>query len=229
MENKNFLSVFISEFRAKWFIIVILAVILGGGLMFEKRNSSGDVIYVSTSSYAQVLTKVVLNERVKTNEFHELDDGGLFSNALLLKYLFMKETEKTFDYSKFNANFPLLNDENKIKWVDKRLGIASYYPDLFVFSFGVLDEDAKDVEYTNANIEKYILSYIDFCNVRLEKAGLGHIEIVEAGVMPSEGTLIPGKSFVLKYGAIGAALGFAIGILIIAGLSMKKIKKENEK
>jgi len=227
VENKNFISVFFSEFRAKWFIIVILAVILGGGLMFEKRNSSGDVIYVSTSSYAQILAKVELNDGVKANGFHEMDDSGFFANALILKYSFMKETEKTFDYSKFNANFPLLNDENKIKWIDKRLWVASYYPDLFVFSFGVLDEDAKDVEYTNANVEKYILDYFNFCNERLQKSGMGHLEIIEKGLMPSQGTLIPGKSFVLKYGAIGAALGFAIGVLIIAGISMKKMKKEN--
>lgn len=226
MENKNFISVFLTEFKAKWFIILILAIILGGGLMFEKRNSGGEVIYVSTSSYSQILAKVVLTGEVKGTEFHELHDGGFFGNALLLKYMYMKESEKTFDYSKFNANFPLLNDENKIKWVDKRLGIASYYPDLFVFSFGILDEDAKDVEYTNANIEKYLLDYIDFCNERLQKAGVGYIEIVDKGVMPTEGTLIPGKSFVLKYGAIGAILGFAIGILIIAGISMRKMKND---
>ena len=227
MENKNFLNIFISEFKAKWFIIVILAIILGGGLMFEKRNSGGDVIYVSTSSYAQVLAKVVPPDGVKPNEYYDIPEGGLFANGMLLKYLFMKESEKTFDYSKFNANFPLLNDENKIKWIDKRLGIASYYPNLFVFSFGVLDEDAKDVDYTNANIERYIVDYLNFCDERLQKSGMGHLEIVEKGVMPSQGTLIPGKSFVLKYGAIGAALGFAIGVLIIAGLSMKKMKKEN--
>ncbi len=229
MENKNFISVFIAEFRAKWFIIVVLAVILGGGLMYEKRNSSGDVIYVSTSSYAQILAKVVPTDGVQSGEYYDIPEGGLFANGMLLKYLFMKESEKTFDYSKFNANFPLLNDENKIKWVDKRLGIASYYPNLFVFSFGVLDEDPKDVDYTNANIERYIVDYLNFCDERLQKSGMGRLEIVEKGVMPTEGTLIPGKSFVLKYGAIGAALGFAIGVLIIAGLSMKKMKKENEK
>lgn len=226
MENKKFSSVFFSEFKSKWFIIIILTVVLGGGLMFEKRNSSSGVVYVSTSSYAQIMTKVVLNENVNISEMREFHDGGLFANSSLTKYSFMKESEKNFDYSKFNANFPLLNDENKIKWLDKRLWVASYYPNLFMFSFNVSDEDAKDVEYTNANIERYIESYFNYADKKLRNAGIGHLEILDKGVMPAEGTLIPGKSFVLKYGAIGAVLGFVMGILIIAGLAMRKMKND---
>lgn len=226
MENKNFFLIFLSELKSKWFIIIILTIIFGGGLMLEKRSSSNDVIYVSTSAFSQILVKVNLNDSVKSGELHETQNGGFFSNAYLLKYLYLKESEKNFDYSKFNANFPQYTEENKIKWLDKRLGVASYYPDLFVFSFGVLDEDAKDTDYTNENIGRYLLGYIDFCDEKLQKAGIGSLEVIEKGVMPSEGTLIPGKSFILKYGAIGAVLGFVMGLLIIAGLSMRKLKND---
>ena len=210
----------------KWYVIVGLIIIFGAGLMFEKRNSTSGVIYVSTSAYAQILVKVVLNDKVDMNQMHELHDGGLFVNGSLSKYSFMKESEKNFDYSKFNANFPLLNEENKFKWIDKRLWAGSYYPNLFMFSFGLLDEDAKDVEYTNANIERFISDYVEYADKKLQAAGIGRIEIVDRGMMPAEGTLIPGKSFVLKYGAIGAVLGFVIGILIIAGISMRKMKND---
>ena len=222
MNGNNFYSVFFSELKKKWFIAVILALVLGAGLAFEKRGSGG-VVSVSTSAYAQNLVRVVLNDNVNVSY---VKDEGFFSNSTLTKYAFMKESEKKFDYSKFNANFPLLNEENKFGWINKRLWTASFYPNLFVISFCVIDEDAKDMEYTNANVEKFVAEYVAFCDKELQKAGIGHIEVVDKIFLPAEGATLTVKSVASKYGIVGAVLGFCLGILIIAGLSMRKIKND---
>lgn len=222
MNENNFYSVFLSELKKKWFITVILALVLGAGLAFEKRGSGGS-ISVSTSAYAQNLVRIVVNDNIKIND---AKDEGLFSNSTLAKYAFMKESEKKFDYSKFNANFPLLNEENKFSWIHKRLWTASFYPNLFVISFCVADEDAKDMEYTNANIEAFVAEYVAFCDRELQKAGVGHIEVVDKIFLPAEGATLTVKSVASKYGIMGAVMGFSLGLLIIAGLSMRKIKND---
>lgn len=222
MNGKNFYSVFFSELKSKWFIAVILALLLGAGLAYEKRGSGGS-ISVSTSAYAQNLVRIVLNDNIKINE---IKDDGLFSNSSLTKYGFMKESEKKFDYSKFNANFPLLNQENRFSWINKRLWTTAYYPNLFLVSFCVTDEDAKDMEYTNANAEAVVAEYVNYCDRLLQKAGIGHIEVVDRLFLPAEGATLTVKSVASKYGAVGAVLGFCLGLLIIAGISMRKMKND---
>ena len=222
MNGKNFYSVFFSELKSKWFIIVILAFVLCGGLIFEKRGNGDNVIYVSTSAYAQVMVKVVFDDPNVPHQY-TVPDSGLFTASGGEKYAFMKETEKIFDYSKFNANFPVLNEENKFLWLDKRLMTLGYYPDLFAVAFWVKDEDAKDLEYTNANVEKYVSDYVEFCSKKLQAAGIGHLEIIDKSFVPAEGSILPTNSFMLKYGIIGAVLGTVVGVLIVAGLAMRKI------
>ena len=221
MNDKNFYSVFFTELRNKWYIIVVLALVLGGGLIFEKSGSGNNVISVSTSAYSQQMIRVVSED--PNLPLYDIPDPSLFANSSLEKYSFMKESEKKYDYSKFNADFPALNEENKFMWLEKRLWVVSHYPNLFVVTFWVKDEDAKDLEYTNANVEQYVSDYIEFCSKKLQAMGIGRLEVVDKAVLPAEGTILPSNSFMLKYGIIGAVLGSVAGLLIIAGLAMRKV------
>lgn len=222
MNENNFYSVFLSELKKKWFIAVILALVLGAGLAFEKRGSGGMVSY-STAAYAQSIVKIVLNDNSSVGE---IPKDGLFSNSTVTRFAFMKEAEKKFDLSKFNANYPMLNELNKFAWFSNRLWSAAYYPNLFVVSVSFTDEDAKDMDYTNANIEALLADYIVFCDKELQKSGIGRIEVVESVFLPAEGATLTVKSVASKYGVVGAVLGFCLGLLIIAGLSMRKIKND---
>ena len=87
----------------------------------------------------------------------------------------------------------------------------------------------NDVEYTNENAEKLLNEYTGFVDKQLQKFGVGHLEVLESVFLPTEvadGADISPAGVSKKYGIVGAILGGTVGILIVAGLAMRKISND---
>jgi len=214
------LKKFIETLKKKYYIIILSALVLALGMSGEKYFHSGKLDYMSGDFYAQRL--VNLKRADNSVDLMPITKKTLFINSDLEVYKFIKEMEKEYDFTKFNANWNGMSELQKIFWLMKRLETEKFEPSMYVFSFSIKADDPRDYEYTKEKIDAFVDSYVKFAQEKLEKSGAGTLTVIDAASIIPEGAKISFKRIILKQIIIGGILGTIIGAIIIAGISLRK-------
>lgn len=191
----------------KWWIIVLLGIICSGALMFEKNNvsefsiKSGD-IYISQ---AFSVSKSSVTEDVFRY------DKYLNSNIFIGKFL--PDAEQNFEFDKFDKGWNRLSDSEKSDWIRKHILPVYFGEGQYEVTFILKSTDAKDNEYSEANLNNFMNYYINYIKAQTNNHIITATNSISA--YPNE-ILLSHKNIVFKYGIIGFILGCLIGIVSIA-------------
>ena len=134
MNDKNFMNVFFGELKSKWFIVIILAVVVGGALALEKNYAAknNELVAGSTEAYAQKIVRIVYDDPKQAEKDVRYQP---FFDSTAEKYAFMKEIENRFDYTKFHKNLEGKSSEKTVYWLIEHLTVSNLHPDMFMISF----------------------------------------------------------------------------------------------
>ena len=208
------LQAFLTEFQRRWKLVLLVAIVASAALVGEKALTKAPVVQ-STSLYVEQEVAIQYGGAVPGSSQYA-DFFTSYGNFLA----FVRQTEKTFDYEKFQPGWNHMDGEAKAKWMKKHFLLQDANPSAFSVAFYVSGNEWKDAAYARENGRKLVQAYIDFAQGVLQ--GLGQQVTFQAGepieILPEE-TVIPRRSFLGKYAVIGFVLGglaACVGLLVIA-------------
>lgn len=206
-------------------LLIGLVIVFSVGLMGEKIYFSPVVI--ETGAVHSEKTIQVLENQENTKD--AIQTNGYAD--LLLTYSdlneFLKQTETKFDYAKFDQNWNYLDQEEKLKWLQKHMSINRYFKENYQFIF-LLDKNIpKDWEYSKENAPALLNSYINFSKTKIREINpQSSFRDGESVNLVSKQSNISQHTIIAKYGTIGGVLGLLIGMVIITVKLMRNSKNE---
>ncbi|WP_444310938.1 hypothetical protein [Megasphaera sp.] len=190
----------------RWWIIVLLGIICAGALMFEKNNvsefsiKSGD-IYISQA--------FSVSKSSGTEDVFRYDK---YLNANIFIGKFLPDAEQNFEFDKFDKGWSKLSDSEKSDWIRKHILPVYFGEGQYEVTFILKSTDAKDSEYSEANLNDFMNYYINYIKAQANNHVITATNSISA--YPKEIPLSH-KNIVFKYGIIGFVLGCLIGIVSI--------------
>lgn len=218
----------IINMRKKWLVICVCAVVCSFLLMGEKLVFNQ---YVVQSGSVHFETVVEVNNVKKSS--NPLYENRIKYDKFFQTYAFMdsfiKDTEQKIDYSKLNTNWNKMPQDEKLKWMQKKLIVNDLNDGLFQIVFHLDITDSKDIDYIKKNAELFPDVILEEFNkqVNLIDADNKLKMINEKHLLP-EAQPVSKEKTVVKYGILGGILGIIIGVMIVTINTLYALRKKDD-
>lgn len=210
---------FVDELRKRFLIVIGLMIVCALGLGAEKFFTAQSGLHLSGDAYIQCLMRLDSPFVSRTI----LDNEKFFTASQLEFFKFINETRDSFDYARLNGTWNGMSDVDKIIWLTKHLEITRYDPNVYVFALAFEASDAHDYEYVKENLPRFFDAYVEFAQRECRAAGVGELVLIDRQAIIPDGMMLTRKRIVFKYAAIGGALGLLVGLIVVFGLSARKL------
>lgn len=204
--NNNF-KIISGNIMKKWWIIVLIGIICASALMFEKNNISEFSIKSGDMYISQAFS---VGKSSRTEDVFRYDK---YLNANIFIGKFLPDAEQNFEFDKFDKGWNKLSDSEKSDWIRKHILPVYFGEGQYEVTFILKSTDAKDNEYSEANLNNFMNYYINYIKAQTNNHIITATNSISA--YPNE-ILLSHKNIVFKYGIIGFILGCLIGIVSIA-------------
>lgn len=218
----NYFNQIFHNIRKKWLFIVGCAIICSGLLMAEKLIFNQYVIQ-SGSVHFEIMVKVN-NAMNANNPFYQnkVQYDKFFSSYAFLNS-FIADSKQEIDYTKLNKGWNDLSQQDKLKWMQKKLIVNNYNDGIFQIIFLVDDSDAKSLEYIKDNMDLFSEVILREFSKELKLIDRDNeLKIINGVQLLPETQIVSKGSVVLKYGALGIVLGIIVGMTVVVIHTLRK-------
>ncbi|WP_295715292.1 hypothetical protein [uncultured Mitsuokella sp.] len=224
----------------KWYIIIIVALLVSIGLYLEKRTvaptipQSGEMVYTSIVKVGSNIDKnheVYLEDNSKTTKNN---NNNIINEVTIVPIIQTWGNEKKFidlihnkyDFLKLNRNWNNLSkNEDKFKWINDHFIVNYMGNNVYEFVLLFKAEDVKDSQYVKENGTDLLNDYIAYAK---EASSLVYpnadFNVVENHQFIDEGVIANQQALAKKYAVIGFVLGALASIAVLCVCYLKTNK-----
>lgn len=209
--------------RRKWYVVLFCMIIGATLLMGEKIFESKDFMIQSGNVHFEEMIEV--QNPVKIN--HDNYQDKILYDKVFQTYAFMNSfiinTEKEFDYSKFNSNWNELKMIDKIKWLQKKMVVLNFQDGYFQIVFSLDPTEGKDIQYIKNNADVFVnLVNKEFNNELKNMDANKRMRVVNSYFLIPDIVTLSRTKIIIRYGIFGALLGCIIGLIFITIYTLRK-------
>ncbi|WP_427113186.1 hypothetical protein [Megasphaera sueciensis] len=201
--------------KKKWLIICACAVVCSCLLMGEKLVFNQYVVQ-SGNVHFETIVEVDNHKKNSVPFYENRIKYDKFFQTYAFMNSFIRDTEQKIDYNKLNTNWNKMSQDEKLKWMQKKLIVNDFNDGVFQIVFYLDITDSKDMDYIKTNAEllpKIILGEFSK-QINLIDAN-DKLKIVnETQLFPEVQPVSKGK-IVVNYGILGGILGIIIGMITV--------------
>jgi len=209
------------QFTSRWWLILLLAIFIGGGLMAEKAMF-GETVTKSSLYYVEqsVFIRYPAGEQGVSASNTSSSDKYFASFAMMSDFL--KTAESRYDFSKLDAGWPSMGLPQRLLWMQKHFMVYNE-GGVVVFAIYLPADVNKDPAYLGEHGKAILEDYIATTKTALEAGGLHptYEKGSELEAVP-EHMQVSNKRVIAKYGAVGALLGALLGVFLLLVSAMRQ-------
>lgn len=211
------MQIFLTELRNRWKLVLLIAILAAAALVGEKALTKAPLAK-STSVYIEQQVHIRYEGVQPGTAKYE----GLFSSYGNL-LAFLRQSEQTFDYTKFQPGWNDMDEETKCKWLKKHLVVYDVTPGIVGAAFYVGQNEWKDAAYARENSERFLETFLRFNEELLQQFDPSvTFELQEPIELSPKEIAVSRSSFLAKYAVIGFVLGALAGIFIVLVFAVRK-------
>ena len=205
----------IINMRKKWLVICVCAVVCSCLLKGEKLVFNQYVVQ-SGNVHFETIVEVDNNEKNSVPFYENRIKYDKFFQTYAFMNSFIKDTEQKIDYNKLNTNWNKMTQDEKLKWLQKKLIVNDFNDGLFQIVFHLDITDSKDMNYIKENAGLFPNIILEEFSKQINLIDADNqLKIVNETQLFPEAQPVSKEKTVVKYGILGGILGIIIGVMIV--------------
>lgn len=200
--------------KKRWYVIIICAILGALTIFLEKQYINPLYLKKGTLTWSrqiQISPVPVENVGVTSKEIQFDKLAYVMTNNVKL----LNQLDSNLDMSKVNAQWNLLSNHEKYKWLRKHFSIEYLSPGVYELVFSIQDFEARDNQYFQDNSLIIMNTYNDYISSIVRKYNRkANVNIIN-DVKIEDFKNVMKKQATTKYILIGMCLGGVIGLILV--------------
>lgn len=218
------LKTFLETLKSKFYIPLALAILCGGALMAEKAINPS----LFMTSDMTFLEKTYLMKSDKPLPTHLDFRQAMFNYTSMFHLLMENEETEEIDFPKLVRTWETMPLNKKAQWFSDRIGFIKVADNIVVITLYIDKKDEGDSKYIKENAERILDKIAKHSEKQMNKydVSVTFDEVDNLILLPKETQAPSTKRTLAKYGLAGGALGFVLGVFIVAVIGYRRARHE---